>query len=149
MMGGTFDRLHEAHKELLRTAAHMADEMFVGVVGDELGEKFFPKKELGDMIEPYTIRTEAVQNYVGGLDVEAEVSELTDSWGPAPHDPEADLIVVSQETIDNAKRINQMRGKQGLVPLDIVVIPWIFDEGELLSSTLLRKREAKRTDKEG
>jgi pantetheine-phosphate adenylyltransferase len=52
------------------------------------------------------------------------------------------VIVVSQETKPSAHTINQMREEKGLKPLDIVVIPWEKDEeGNLLSSTLFRKKE--------
>jgi cytidyltransferase-like protein len=141
-MGGTFDRFHDAHRLLLRTAAHMAEEVFVGVVGEELGEELFAKKEFGGMIEPYIVRSQAVMDYLSQYCEKPEVGELVDPWGPAPYDERADLIVVSQETKGNGERINEMRLQQELPPLDMLVIPWLYDDDQLLSSTLLRRREA-------
>ena len=53
VLGGTFDRFHEAHKSLLFTAASIATEVFAGVVTEELGEELFPKKELWEIIQSY------------------------------------------------------------------------------------------------
>ena len=142
VMGGTFDRLHDAHRSLLRTAAHIADEVFVGVVGEELGQKLFAKKKHNEMIQPFKVRVLSVRNYLEQFMDNPEVEALTDPWGPAPRDPRADVIVVSFETEPAAHKINEMREENGLDPLDIVVIPWVYVDGEPISSTRLREREA-------
>ena len=46
VMGGTFDRLHEGHKLLLRTASALAEKVFVGVVSDEFEDKLRRKKKI-------------------------------------------------------------------------------------------------------
>lgn len=142
-MGGTFDRLHAAHERLLATAAKLAEEVFVGVVGETLGEQLFANKEHADLIEPFSQRQAAVREFLAQHTTTFEVGELTDPWGPAPKDPTADVIVVSNETKPAADRINQMRAERNLAYLDIVIVPWVnTSDGEILSSTLLRKREA-------
>lgn len=142
VMGGTFDRLHAAHRKLLRTAAHLAQEVFVGVVGDDLGNRLFAKKKHGDKIEPFKVRKARVEEFMSHFNSKTVVDELKDPWGPAPFDPEADLIVVSEETYPAAERINSMREKNGLNPLFIYTIGWVTDEnGNRISSTLLRERE--------
>jgi pantetheine-phosphate adenylyltransferase len=74
------------------------------------------------------------------------VGPLFDNWGPAPNDPRADVIVVSQETKPSAHTINRMREEKGLKPLDVVIIPWEKDSyGNLLSSTMFRKKEQEDT----
>ena len=142
VMGGTFDRFHDGHRELLKTAAHMAKEMFVGIVSEELGKELFAKKQWGDKIEPYEVRENYVKEFLADFDVIADVDPLFDPWGPAPNDPRADVIIVSEETRSSADIINKMREEKGLKILDIITIPWLRDEGgELISSTELRKKE--------
>ena len=142
VLGGTFDRLHAAHESLLFTAAFIADEVFVGVVSEELGRQLFQNKGHADMIQPYNIRAASVANFLKRHIENAEVGALTDPWGPAPSDPKADVIVVSSETEKSAFTINEMRNEIRLDELDIVVIPGVRDkDGTLLSSTLMRKRE--------
>ena len=141
VMGGTFDRLHKAHESLLHTAAMMAEEVFVGVVSEELGEKLFKNKDHAKMIESYDIRADAVKKFTSKYCDKLEVDALYDPWGPAPHDERADVIVVSHETRVSAHKINDMRKENGLGPLDVVVIPWLYHDNELVSSTSLRKRD--------
>ena len=141
MLGGTFDRLHAAHKLLIKTACSMADEVFVGIVGDQLGKQLFAKKQHAVMIQPYAERARAVQEYASQFSATTEVGELTDPWGPAPSDPIADAIVVSRETVPAAHKINEMRVAEQLQQLDIIIIPWVWQDGELLSSTRLRNEE--------
>ncbi|MDH5645139.1 MAG: pantetheine-phosphate adenylyltransferase [Candidatus Heimdallarchaeota archaeon] len=139
--GRYFDRFHSGHESLLSTAAKMSKEVFVGIVSEELGKSMFINKEFSEKIEPYVIREAAVKNFMAQFkQTKIEVAPLYDPWGPAPIDPRADLIVVSQETKIGADKINQMRRENKLKVLDIIIIPWIMDdEGEIISSTKLRK----------
>jgi cytidyltransferase-like protein len=142
VLGGTFDRFHDAHRSLLYTAAYIADEVFAGIVSEELGKELFKDKELSELIQAYEIRAENVENYLKQFCDNYDVDPLYDPWGPAPTDPRADVIVVSQETRSSAYKINKMREDNNLSLLDIVVIPWMKDKtGQLLSSTLYRKQE--------
>jgi cytidyltransferase-like protein len=64
VLGGTFDRLHDAHRSLLYTAASIANEVFAGVVSEELGKELFAGKELREMIQPYETRAKNVEAYL-------------------------------------------------------------------------------------
>ncbi len=142
VLGGTFDRLHDAHRLLLHTAAFAAKEVFAGIVSEELGKKLFKDKQFNNFIQGYEIRAKNVREYLSQYCDQVDVDPLYDNWGPAPNDPRADVIVVSQETRKSAHKINQMREENGLSPLDVIVIPWLKDEyGNLLSSSLIRENE--------
>ncbi len=145
VLGGTFDRFHDAHRLLLKTAALLAKSLFVGVVGVELGKKMFPNKKHGDRIQDYETRIRNVETFLSKFNSTFEVGELKDPWGPAPYDKNADLIVVSGETYSSAEKINQMREERGLAPLTIVTINRVLDEkGIPVSSTRLRELEVKK-----
>ncbi len=56
-------------------------------------------------------------------------------------DPEYDGLVVSQETYDNALKLNENRVKKGLDPLVLIVIPLLKDEkNNKISSTSIREK---------
>ena len=56
-------------------------------------------------------------------------------------DPEYDGLVVSQETYDNALKLNENRVKKGLGPLVLIVIPLLKDEkNNKISSTSIREK---------
>jgi pantetheine-phosphate adenylyltransferase len=142
VMGGTFDRLHEAHEQLLLAAVNVAEEIFIGIVGDTFGKKLFAKKELGEHIQLFNQRKANIEKFMNKHTQNYVIGELTDPWGPAPSDSEADVIVVSQETKEGAEKINEMRENNGLKLLDIIVVPVVYtNEGQVLSSTYLRKQE--------
>ncbi len=142
-LGGTFDRFHHAHESLIRTAVMISDNVFVGVVSDELGLELFSNKVHGDKIQSYDLRSVSVVDFLSTFGIEFAVGELFDYWGPAPYD-ETDngALVVSRETQSSGVSINSIREGNGLVPLDVIVIPWLRDKsGRLVSSTQLRVDE--------
>lgn len=56
-------------------------------------------------------------------------------------DPEYEGLVISQETYDNALKLNEGREKKGLKPLVLIVIPLLKNKNNIkISSTLIRKR---------
>lgn len=56
-------------------------------------------------------------------------------------DPEYDGLIVSQETYENALKLNENREKKGLKPLILIVIPLIQDENNnKISSTSIREK---------
>lgn len=55
--------------------------------------------------------------------------------------PEYDGLVVSQETYENAQKLNKNREQKGLKPLVLIVIPLIKDNNKKrFSSTLIREK---------
>ncbi len=144
VMGGTFDRLHEGHKLLLRTASALAEKVFVGVVSDEFEDKLRRKKKFGSLIQPYEVRLRNLREFVKTLDASFLLGSLTDPYGPAITEATADVIVVSRETEKTAMKINEIRIKRSLPPLQICIVPFIkLENGQILSSTLLREMEEK------
>lgn len=59
-------------------------------------------------------------------------------------DPEYDGLIVSQETYENALKLNENREKKGLTPLILIVIPLIKDKNNnKISSTSIREKMKK------
>ncbi|RAP47575.1 MAG: phosphopantetheine adenylyltransferase [Methanosphaera sp. rholeuAM6] len=135
-VGGTFDKFHSGHKKLLSTAFEMGEEVLIGITSD----RFVSKKNHD--IEPFSFRCKRVREYVLKFETNFNIIEIFDSCGTADVDSLLDAIVVSHETEKSAEYINEIRFKNGLNLLDIIVIDWILAaDGNPISSTRIRKGE--------
>jgi len=135
-VGGTFDTLHSGHIKLLATAALVGERVWVGVTSDR-----FAASLKRYAVRPFTVRLMSVRGLMDLIAPERKAAyvELDDPYGPAATDNQIDAIVVSVETAPRAFEINDARARQGMRPLDIVVISTVRDGyGNRLSSTYLR-----------
>lgn len=140
-VGGTFDKFHNGHKLLIKTAIEHADEVLIGITSDD-----FASYKNHD-VDSYDLRSERIINLLKNYDIKYQIKQITDVYGTADVDPELDAIVVSSETEQAALKINDVRADNGLSPLDIIVIDWVLaDDGIPISSTRIRKGEI---DKKG
>lgn len=139
-LGGTFDHLHEGHKLLLKTAFKLGKQVAIGLASDEL----LKQKEFSQKLESYDIRLKHIMDYIKSLDPEYPerciIIPLKDPLGPAITNPDIEIHVSSEETIETALKINAERERRGLKKMILVVIPIIRDNnGNKISSTEIRK----------
>jgi len=140
-LGGTFDHLHEGHKFLLKTALSISELTEIGLTSQGL----LKNKQYSSKLEDYETRKENLKSYISSIaDLNrvniVEISNWSDMDKYA-QDPEYNGLVVSQETYDNALKLNENRMKKGLKPLVLIVIPLIKDKNNnKLSSTLIREK---------
>eukprot|EP00850_Spirogloea_muscicola_P012435 SM000080S22950 [mRNA] locus=s80:289938:293695:+ [translate_table: standard] len=150
VVGGTFDHLHEGHKLLMRRALQLVEDEGVFVVGISTG-RLLSKKKLKELIEPYELRRNAVEEYVKqrtqtmGKRVELDVLPITEAAPErAVSNAQVQCIVVSPDTRAGAEAFNKARQMKGMSSVDVVVIDLVIDkegpQSEQLSSTLLRQR---------
>ena len=137
VVGGTFEFLHVGHRELLRRAFELGDEVLIGITSDS----FKPGISRG-----FEERKKAVEEFVSQFGKPYRIVEINDMYGPTLEE-EFDAIVVSRETRENAERINEERIKRGLKRMEIVEIPIIVAE-DLLPVSSRRIREGE-IDEEG
>uniref|UniRef100_A0A9J8BGA3 CoA synthase n=1 Tax=Cyprinus carpio carpio TaxID=630221 RepID=A0A9J8BGA3_CYPCA len=145
VVGGTFDRLHGAHKTLLNISCLMANRRFViGVCDQEL----LKNKVLKELIEPYDQRVQKLQDFLNDVkpSLKYEIVPLSDPFGPSISDPELQCIVVSEETRKGGEAVNRKRVENGLAELVLYEIQLLKDahradiEEEKISSSSLRTR---------
>ncbi|XP_059381076.1 bifunctional coenzyme A synthase [Carassius carassius] len=145
VVGGTFDRLHGAHKTLLNISCLMANRRFViGVCDQEL----LKNKLLKELIEPYDQRVQKLQDFLNDVkpSLKYEIVPLSDPFGPSITDPELQCIVVSEETRKGGEAVNRKRVENGLAELVLYEIQLLKDahradiEEEKISSSSLRTR---------
>lgn len=138
LVGGTFDRFHDGHKALLEMALDVAELVEVWITNDEMSASKSP------VIESFEDRREAILVWA---DERITTHELEDSLGPAPIRKDCDSIICTPETLNNCQKINEMRLRNGLIPLEIIEVPHTLDEnGGIISSSRIR---AGLIDKEG
>ncbi|XP_041830848.1 bifunctional coenzyme A synthase [Melanotaenia boesemani] len=145
VVGGTFDRLHGAHKTLLNISCLLANRRFIIGVCDQAMLK---KKVLKELIEPYSLRVQRLQEFLQDTkpSLEVEIVPLDDPFGVSIVDPLLKCIVVSEETRKGGEAVNKKRIENGLPPLVLHEIQLLKDahhneiEEEKISSSSLRSR---------
>ncbi|XP_063078026.1 bifunctional coenzyme A synthase isoform X2 [Engraulis encrasicolus] len=145
VVGGTFDRLHGAHKTLLNISCLLANRRFVIGVSDR---DLLKGKVLKEMIEPYRQRVQRLEEFLADVkpSLQYEIVPLFDPFGPSITDPQLQCIVVSEETRKGGEAVNRRRKENGLPELVLHEIQLLKDvhhteiEEEKISSSSLRSR---------
>lgn len=137
-LGGTFDRFHAGHEQLLRTGLSVADQLVIGITKPQLTAS----KILSQLIEPYDQRVANVQQALIqlGANQRADIVPLDNVYGPTITDPTIDALVLSPQTKSGGDQINIKRRENQLPPLPIIETEMVKNEaGEHLSSTQVRE----------
>ncbi|MCS7103892.1 MAG: adenylyltransferase/cytidyltransferase family protein, partial [Candidatus Korarchaeum sp.] len=79
IVGGTFDRLHKGHRELLSLACKIAQSLIIGLADDPL----LGSKPLAERILPFEEREKALKDFLDLQGVPYEIIKIFDSIGPA------------------------------------------------------------------
>uniref|UniRef100_A0A8C3WVZ1 Bifunctional coenzyme A synthase n=1 Tax=Catagonus wagneri TaxID=51154 RepID=A0A8C3WVZ1_9CETA len=125
-VGGTFDRLHNAHKVLLGVACILAEEQLVVGVADK---DLLKSKLLPELLQPYTERVEHLSEFLVDIkpSLTFDIIPLLDPYGPAASDPSLEFLVVSEETYRGGMAVNRFRLENGLEELTLYQIQLLKD----------------------
>ncbi|XP_055475969.1 bifunctional coenzyme A synthase isoform X1 [Psammomys obesus] len=144
-VGGTFDRLHNAHKVLLSVACVLAQEQLVVGVADK---DLLKSKVLPELLQPYAERVEHLNEFL--VDVKPsltfDINPLLDPYGPAGSDPTLEFLVISEETYRGGMAVNRFRLENGMEELTLYQIRLLKDqshsesEEDKVSSSSFRQR---------
>ena len=134
-VGGTFDKFHKGHEQLLNKAFEIGETVIIGVTSTEFGG------QKGD-VESCSTRMNNLKNFLKDYPEKYEILRLDDNYGTTIYDETFDAIVVSKETEKTANKINEIRIENNMDPLAVIVIDTVFaEDGEPISSTRIRKGE--------
>jgi pantetheine-phosphate adenylyltransferase len=142
VFAGTFDRLHEGHKHIMRTAFKLGQHVAIGLTTD----KMLRSKSNRENIQSYKERYKELQRFLKDeCDIErTSIFPIDTKEGGGDTLEELDALIVSDEigVVQNAFDINQLRINNGLRRFHIVIIPMVRSlDGHPLSSSRIRAGE--------
>jgi len=140
MVGGTFDPLHDGHKQLLARSFELAGLSGVVVIGLTT-DRFARSKS--HPVRSFTEREESLVRFINdrGYLTPWHIEPLSDKYGSAL-DTDFDALVVSEETLPVASEINRLRRERGLRKVDIHQITCVLaEDGRWISSTRIYRGE--------
>ena len=138
-IGGTFNILHNGHKQLINKAFKIAGTkgtVFIGLTTTE-----FSRNKIN--VKSFEERKRALAQYLSNKRFikQAIIKLISDKYGPSING-NFDAIVVSQETVKTANEINLKRKEKGKKPLKIIQIPFVLaKDGLPISSSRIYNKE--------
>ncbi|MCS6956281.1 MAG: pantetheine-phosphate adenylyltransferase, partial [Patescibacteria group bacterium] len=146
VVGGTFDHFHKGHRALLKSALRYGRRIIIGITSDN----FVKNKNLSETIECFNIRKNNVSNFLKKQKdfYKASIIKINDFVGDLDKRKNIETIVVSKNTYLNALKINDIREKNNLKKMRIIICSDVFSEdGKIISSERIRKGEIDRDGK--
>ena len=138
-MGGTFDIIHSGHMALLNKSFSISSKVIIGLSSDQLAAK-----RGKNLTNDYSKRLSSLKSIIekNFPNSSYEVSKLENDFGPAVIEDSMKALVVSEETSDKGLHLNELRAKQNLPPVEIVVVPMVLaKDGKAISSTRIKNSE--------
>ncbi len=144
VLGGTFDHFHKGHKALLSKAFEVGEKITIGIAAEEI----YKDKFLSETVEPFKERKKSVEKFIKKYLVDDRIVNIisfSEFTGGADKEKNIDAIVVSKATFANAVKINELRVKNKLHPLEIIIISDVLaEDGKLINSERIRAGEINR-----
>lgn len=138
-LGGTFDIIHKGHEALLNKAFSISSNVIIGLTGDELALK--KKKYVSNN---YSKRLENLTELIEKKFPNSSftISKLENDFGPAAIEGKVDALVVSEETRNKGKILNDLRKNQNLPPVEVVIVSMVLaEDGNRISTTRIKNSE--------
>ncbi|MHA1346430.1 MAG: pantetheine-phosphate adenylyltransferase [Candidatus Heimdallarchaeaceae archaeon] len=144
ILGGTFDHLHQGHKALLEAAISFGYFVRIGITTEDFAKSMRRSDKHVHLMQTLEKRKELLREYFITRGCKKfEIIAIDDRYGFALSSPDAEGIVVTEETYRTAVDINKLRALNHLDQLIILVVPFVYDdEGIIISSRRIRKQLA-------
>ncbi|MBI3342276.1 pantetheine-phosphate adenylyltransferase [Candidatus Curtissbacteria bacterium] len=138
VLGGTFDNLHLGHRKLIDFAFGKSDFVTIGISSNEFARSYKGK----NLTNSFELRKKDIEDYliINNYSARAKIVELKDLYGPTADDPSIEAIFVTDDTRHGAEKINEKRNARNLLPLKIVIFPFVVAaNGNRISSSAVKK----------
>lgn len=147
-IGGTFDRLHKGHRVFISEAFEIGEKVIIGITSDTYARE----KRKGSIVKCQNLNTRKAQleKYLKerGFWQRADIVVIHDIYGPLLENEDADVLLVSTDTLKGAREVNKGRQREGKQPLKVVSIPLVpAQDNRRISSTRIREGEIDRWGK--
>ena len=144
ILGGTFDHLHQGHKALLEAAVSFGLFVRVGITTEDFAKRLRRSDKHVHLMQFFEARKETLREYLILRGCKKfEIIAIDDRYGFALSSPDAEGIIVTEETYPTAVDINKLRTMNKLDQLIILVVPFVYDEkGIIISSRRITKQLA-------
>lgn len=133
-VAGTFNILHDGHKALIHRAFEVGDKVLIGITSDRLAS-------IGrDGSIPLEIRMSELSDFVKGLG-KYEIFVIDDIYGQDYIMDNVDVLVVSEETLNNGNVLNDRRKRRGMDTMELSIVSLVMsDDGssKISSSAIMR-----------
>lgn len=128
-VAGTFNVLHDGHKALLDRAFELGDTVLIGITSDDMAGSS------RSFVNSYYIRSRAVSEYATSKMKPFRIYPIEDMYGPDDISGTADVLVVSEETVGNGKKVVERALSLGN-RMELSVVPLVMKkDGTKISST--------------
>ena len=139
LIGGTFDRFHAGHHNLLMSALSVCRTIEVWVTADSIS------RVKDSRIKPWEERVGEIKLALQAVSERLNFNKLEDLHGPAPTHQKASAIICTSETISECEEINLLRQEAGLLELEIICVDHTMAwDGKPVSSSRIRSGEIDR-----
>ncbi len=139
-LGGTFDVVHAGHLHLLSEAFRLGELVLIGVTSDRLTATLGKEHR----VRPFSSRARTLRRFLKTRRwlSRARITELHEPYGPAVRRKKLQALIISESTLSSGRRLNRLRLKKGLHPLDLFVVEMFkAADGKPISTTRIRNGE--------
>lgn len=143
VLGGTFDPFHAGHEKLVDFALSKIANLTIGVSSDEFAKSYMGKNPL----HKFDQRKKMVEKYLRkkGCEKRTKIIKLNDIFGNTIVDKNLHAIVVTPDSKNNARLINQSRKKLNFQQLKLIHFKFIKGpDQKKISSSRIRSGEINR-----
>ena len=127
-LAGTFNVIHDGHKALIERAFSLSDDVRIGITSDSMASR-------KNMV-PFYLREKAMRDYLSSIGKDASIFMIEDMYGPKDMMDDVDVLVVSEETYENGRKVSEWRKGLNGRPIELSMVPLVLnDDGKKISST--------------
>ncbi len=129
-VAGTFNVLHDGHKSLIDRVFDVGDEIFIGITTDRMSSSS------RSITIPYYLREKAVREYASSKSKRFTIFPIEDMFGPKDLMSGIDILVVSEDKMDNGKKVQNWMKENFDKELELSVVPMkLKTDGSYICST--------------